>query len=262
MKGRLFTFGCSFTEYKWPTWADLLGQEFQEYYNFGQCGGGNLFIACSIAEANARYKFTPEDTVLVMWTNVTREDRYLDIAWFTPGNILNSECYPEDFKEKFITIKGCYVRDLALISATDNMLMGIDCDYHFMSVVDMDNYDQYENVDKADAFSDITKLYKTTLSKFKPSVHKVVFGYDWWSIPMYKGGPHRQDPHPMPLQHIEYINKVLPEFKFSGNTLTLAKEISMEVEQAFMKDGSYGSYDGKKEHWVKKLTVKNNAIRF
>jgi hypothetical protein len=24
MKSRIFTFGCSFTEYEWPTWADII----------------------------------------------------------------------------------------------------------------------------------------------------------------------------------------------------------------------------------------------
>ena len=31
MVKRLFTFGCSFTRYYWPTWADMLGQEYDEF---------------------------------------------------------------------------------------------------------------------------------------------------------------------------------------------------------------------------------------
>lgn len=33
---RLFTFGCSFTKFFWPTWADILGQEFDYYENWGR----------------------------------------------------------------------------------------------------------------------------------------------------------------------------------------------------------------------------------
>ena len=35
---RLFTFGCSFTQYWWPTWADILGYQHDFYENWGRCG--------------------------------------------------------------------------------------------------------------------------------------------------------------------------------------------------------------------------------
>ena len=35
---RLFTFGCSFTNYAWPTWADFLGLEFEHFENWGVSG--------------------------------------------------------------------------------------------------------------------------------------------------------------------------------------------------------------------------------
>ena len=33
MSKRLFTFGCSFTSWKWPTWNDYIGLNFDEYYS-------------------------------------------------------------------------------------------------------------------------------------------------------------------------------------------------------------------------------------
>ena len=35
---RIFCFGCSFTQYLWTTWANILGTEFHEaeFYNFGK----------------------------------------------------------------------------------------------------------------------------------------------------------------------------------------------------------------------------------
>ena len=48
--GRLFVFGCSFTKYYWPTWADIIGQEFEYYENWGEIGSGNLRIAHRITE--------------------------------------------------------------------------------------------------------------------------------------------------------------------------------------------------------------------
>ena len=80
MVRRLYTFGCSFTQYFWPTWADILGQEFDYYENWGKLGGGNQFIFNSIIECSLRNKLTPNDTVAIMWTNVTREDRYIKLS--------------------------------------------------------------------------------------------------------------------------------------------------------------------------------------
>ena len=53
---RLFTFGCSFTHWSWPTWADILGREFDEYENWGQRGGGNVFIFHSLIECYKKNK--------------------------------------------------------------------------------------------------------------------------------------------------------------------------------------------------------------
>ena len=51
-KKRLFTFGCSFTQYNWPTWADILGrslhQEGWEFHNIGRAGTGNMQIMKTI----------------------------------------------------------------------------------------------------------------------------------------------------------------------------------------------------------------------
>ena len=48
---RLFTFGCSFTSYHWPTWADILGREYDYFENWGRSGGSNQFIFNSLIEA-------------------------------------------------------------------------------------------------------------------------------------------------------------------------------------------------------------------
>ena len=48
-KNRLFVFGCSFTMYAWPTYADFLGYEFDHYENWGFPGLGNRAIAERVA---------------------------------------------------------------------------------------------------------------------------------------------------------------------------------------------------------------------
>jgi len=48
--GRLFTFGCSYTAYTWPTWADFVGTKFDFYQNWGRLGSGNTIIASKLYE--------------------------------------------------------------------------------------------------------------------------------------------------------------------------------------------------------------------
>ena len=85
---RLFAFGCSFTNYKYWTWANILGSQYDEFENWGQAGAGNTFIFHSIMEADQRHRFGPGDTVIVCWTDIMREDRFIENrGWITVGNV-------------------------------------------------------------------------------------------------------------------------------------------------------------------------------
>lgn len=96
---RLYTFGCSFTNYNWPTWADLYGLEFDYFFNWAYPGLGNKAIAERIAECHARNIFTEEDTVIVQWSSPYRHDWMrtdyqtdTDLtAWKTHGSIFSKE---------------------------------------------------------------------------------------------------------------------------------------------------------------------------
>ena len=55
---RLFVLGCSFTNYAWPTWADMLGTEFEVYENWGYPGLGNRAICERLIELHAREHLT------------------------------------------------------------------------------------------------------------------------------------------------------------------------------------------------------------
>jgi len=70
MKRRLFTFGCSFTNYKWKTWADIIGTQFEEFQNWGKSGSGNFFISSSLYECHSINKITKDDVVLIMFSSI------------------------------------------------------------------------------------------------------------------------------------------------------------------------------------------------
>lgn len=214
---RLFAFGCSFTNYLWPTWADIIGSEFEVYENWGQLGAGNPFIHNALVECSIVNKLTPEDTVMIMWSNMTRHDAYYDGGWHTGGNLLI-----EDNKHFGFDLRGFYVRDLSLIHSAKQMLDSIGCKYIMTSMVDIQTSDQFKNIDARSHVSDLLDFYKSTMDTIRPSVQATVFNGDWNNRPFrslsQKFRLERVDPHPTPLEHLEYIDIVIPEFTISQST--------------------------------------------
>ena len=117
---RIFCFGCSFTEYTMPTWADILKLHFKntstEVYNFGKGGAGNYYIFNRIVEKSLEYNFTKDDLILIQWSGVFREDRFKDGGWNTPGNILTQPTYSKSVvKNWFFDEEGMLKRDYSYI---------------------------------------------------------------------------------------------------------------------------------------------------
>ena len=75
---RAFCFGCSFTNYEWPTWVDILRKDLDiQVQNWGLQGLGNVGILSKMIQCDIINKFTNEDLVIVLWSSWTREDRYI-----------------------------------------------------------------------------------------------------------------------------------------------------------------------------------------
>ena len=90
MYNRFFAFGCSFTYYKWPTWADFLyaGKVSAEYQNWALPGGSNDFIFHSLTECDAANSITDQDLVCIMWSQPHRVGDYShNTGWDLPGSV-------------------------------------------------------------------------------------------------------------------------------------------------------------------------------
>ena len=95
---RLFTLGCSYTNYWYPTWADWLGSEFNYYENLGMSGLGNRGIFNRLSELIYKRKVNENDHVIIEWSTPTREDRYFSgKGWLPKGSIYNQSFYSKDF---------------------------------------------------------------------------------------------------------------------------------------------------------------------
>ena len=228
LKPRLFTFGCSFTNYRWSTWADILGAHYQEYYNWGQSGAGNQYIFNSFVEANERYKICPGDTVIICWTNVMREDRYTD-QWQTLGNITTCPIYNSDYVKNAVTERGCLIRDLASMRAVLSMLRSKKyVTWRFLSMSPIAQPYQFDN--QVTSNQDVLTLYRSVLNTMLPSFQETVFNNGWRTS---------GDPHPTPLEHLEYLDRVLPGWVTSED---IRVKIKNETENLLLSNSGMAQH--------------------
>lgn len=180
---RLFTFGCSFTQYCWPTWADILGREFNHFENWGMTGGGNHFIFNSLIECITRNKINKDDTIVIMWTDLARNDIYHTGNWQARGNLLANFL---EYKTKvdFDIIndtRGLAIRDFAFIESANRILQSSGCQFKFFSMVSFTNINPIDN-SFFEIPSDVTQLYQTSLNLINPSMFEIMYQNDWNSV--------------------------------------------------------------------------------
>lgn len=221
------------TSYHWPTWADIISQEIPECYNYGQAGGGNLFISCQLTEANLRHKFSETDLVIVMWSGVSREDRYVNNRWLTPGNIYSQNYYNKEFVDTFIDSKGLLLRDLNLITMSKYMLDAIKANYFMLNmapIVHLQGASQREITE----VEELLALYSPILNDMTPDLLSIELGGVWPQHPIRNPVPGGQtaDYHPSPKQHLGYLSKVFPGVRWSPKTIEFVHHHQQIVENA------------------------------
>lgn len=203
---RVFAFGCSFTKYMYPTWADIIANELpnSEYYNFGTIGSGNLLISNRIAQANSKFKFTKSDLVLIMFTTACREDRYISGKWVSPGNVyIQRGWYDKNFVKNYCDPGGFLVRDSGIIELVKGYMSALDCETHYLSISGMfsDMLNEPESiVDK------INEIYEECIPKTVPSVLDIVTPeLKFWIRP---DGSTQPDIHPDTAQYKQYLEAI------------------------------------------------------
>ena len=164
---RFFAFGCSLTRCTYPTWADILGREFDHYENWGRGGSGNQFIFHSLIECHKRNNFTSSDTVIVQWATTLREDRYVDKkgGWIGGGTLQNQQIYPKSWINEYSCTDGYLIRDLSLIHAAYELLTkwGVKFEFHAPVLI------------TPTSDNPIIKLYQDTLDKCRPNIVKTIW---------------------------------------------------------------------------------------
>lgn len=207
---RLLASGCSFTDYYWSTWADIIGAEFIEYSQVGMGGADNATIARSIV-SNAR----ANDLVVIMWTSYDRWSFYSedvipvpknpDNHWLHLGSLTrNKEFYVNFYHrvERFQTTMD-YIQLVDLHSKS----LGYEV-YHFSAfpfflaekekTIDPKIIEIYDTYDIKNNY-----LNEISLMEFRDKNYNLVIQ---GKNPLYGFHP---DTHPTPLCHWDYAEQVI-----------------------------------------------------
>jgi len=217
------------TSYGWPTWADIIAQEIPESYNYAQSGGGNMFISCQVTEAALRHEFTDTDLIMIMWSSVAREDRYIKGNWLTPGNIYTQNYYNEKFVKEFADDFGYLLRDINLITLTKSFLESKKLNYYFLNMSPLTIEINDKTIQRK--YNLLLEVYKDTLDSILPDIFTLECNRAWPQHPVVKKGGQRADYHPSPAQHFGYLNKLFPEQQWSENTINFVSTEQAKMEK-------------------------------
>tara|TARA_B100001559_G_C16463276_1_gene605222 strand:+ start:474 stop:1376 length:903 start_codon:yes stop_codon:yes gene_type:complete len=185
---RLFAFGCSFTNYAWPSYADFLSYEFDNYENWGFPGLGNRAIAERVAECHAKNTFTKDDTILVQWTSHIRNDFHTfkeieyskdkfihgwfrptnKVGWKTQGNIFGSGNlelnYDNRWVNNFWDEHSYFMYSMNEILLTQGLLDSTNCNWRMITISAIEKLGS----DTPNSMGEITRDKKETAWEEKP----------------------------------------------------------------------------------------------
>ena len=214
MKGRLFTFGCSFTNYKWQTWADIIGTQFEEFQNWGKPGAGNFFISSGLYECHSMNKITKDDVVLIMFSSIDRFDYINQNSDFeTNGSIYGEShsLYGDFVFNKWSEEFGLYNSWFSITSAKQ-LLDSIGCEYQLMKSFNFNQIDgakEYEKPNNPNSTVDICleiinkMIIGENFVEFHTKKNQHYYFYDL---------PNKIDGHPPTSTYLEWVKQNMKKY--------------------------------------------------
>lgn len=195
---RLFTFGCSFTSWPWPTWADIIAHDFNiPYYNWGLSGTGNASIHARMVECDILHSFNEDDIILAVWSTWSREDRFSvkktrmnRPGWSSTGDVHIN--YDKHFIDNYWSLSNDVMKNsTAIISA--NRMFDIKFNGHISTpLINLHN-------DTALNFNDGERELASFYEEHIPNDGEYVIGKHTCSYQNINDG------HPDIISHLNYV---------------------------------------------------------
>lgn len=204
---RLFTLGCSYTGCWFATWADMIGPNFKEYYNYGRGGVCNTYIMNKFIEIDNLFHLNENDYVIVMFTGITRFSFYNKTGWVCTGNVYH-EGIDKGFVDNMWSMEWGLYNTWISINTIKNILDSKKVKYKFLSSLENSNIFD-ESVNKY--YQDFVNLLTDQESMDAWKDKRYTYPTDYYKF----GHQQYEDGHPTQLMHYEFIKDKLPEFNTS-----------------------------------------------
>lgn len=227
---RIFCFGESHVIYNYPTWADIILQDY-DGYNCAEIGCSNQLIAHRIVEAHKKFVFNENDYLVINWAQFFREDRYhTNKGWHCAGSIfhnlhnkpfmLNNYMYRSD--AEWADLFHYIYRDMNTISAIQGFLKST----RITNVIQMHSNDftKDEKFLEIEGVRDLITQYKDDLHFDVDSVMDFTYTtYNEKTRPKFTfdGKTYITEDHPLPNEHLIWLENVLgPKMNISVSAKT------------------------------------------
>jgi len=214
MKRRLFTFGCSFTNYKWKTWADIIGTQFEEFQNWGKSGSGNFFISSSLYECHSINKITKDDVVLIMFSSIDRFDFINQNSDFeTEGSVygehhsLSKDFVLKKWSEEF----GLYNSWFSITSAKQ-LLDSIGCEYQLMKSFNFNQIDGPREYEKPNNSSQRVNICLDLINEMIVGESLVEFNVKKNQHYYFDDLPNKVDGHPPISTYLDWVKQNMKKY--------------------------------------------------
>ena len=256
---RLFTFGCSHTNWSWHSWADILGLGYDKYYNFGKYGTGNFRILNQIQRANEYFEFTKDDYIAICLSSDFRYDT-IDVynnGWIQNGCMVDERGYYTEHLAKQLDHIGGYENTLTCLKGIKS---GLDSTKANVRIVSAFGYDMYNYSKKQhqsvfnNIFLEIQKYLHSPIS-----FHNLptLSNYDslTYAISDKKGGTTFEDGHWIIPLHLDFVKQHFSDWyddKYDTQVMDWHNNLPMHT------DGKGGMTEYYKD-FVEKHTVEFNG---
>jgi hypothetical protein len=228
-KKRFFAFGCSYTGHIAGTWADYIGSNFEEYYNFGRGGACNTYILNKFIEADTLYNFNAKDDyIVIMFTSFSRFSFYNKHGWNCSGSVFNNPAHFKEFvNDMWTEDQGIYnswiaintiKKILTLKGIKHKLLLGVDAIYNDGKFDDT----LYNRLSiKMEKEFEILLDDSESLDTWKKKRYEYPNDYELYVKEDFR------DAHPTQKMHYEFMKDKFPQFDVeqSKNTFELLESL-------------------------------------
>lgn len=215
MTTRYFAFGCSYVNSHWGTIADLIGANFDQYYNLGNPGGCNTFSCSRFLEIDNIFKYNSETDFITI--GVTGYSRFSiadkdENLWITCGDTLHAPNpgHPEKarlFATNLDSFQWGVYRSWCAIKSMKDILTAKNIKHIIYPSLDMLMFQKELNLD-----SRTVKMAEEILEMcdIKESVDEFVLFNCSRRGERYDDGFY--DDHPNQSHYYQYLKKHFPQF--------------------------------------------------